>query len=313
MIDEVMTESGITKPELTAIAVGRGPGPFTGLRVGLVTARTLALALGLEVHGVTSLDAVALQAVDAGIATVGTDFIVATDARRREVYWARYHATETSSGLWAVPVTQPDVSRPHELPLNNLPCAGRGPSSTPTACRLRPSKPLRHCVTRPQKRSHALRWPRQLTDVDRVTLSRCTSAAPTQRNRGEPRAFSPDAPAPGRRDRPNRGHARPLGRDDVPDALVARGAGPPAGGAALHARHVVAGDVLVGTGCAATLVHGRHDRGRRGPRLLRPRGVRRRRRRADHRRSPRRPRPRPRTAAAHDTGRPSTPSRVRPR
>ncbi len=126
MIDEVMTESGITKPELTAIAVGRGPGPFTGLRVGLVTARTLALALGLEVHGVTSLDAVALQAVDAGIATVGTDFIVATDARRREVYWARYHATETSSGLWAVPVTQPDVSRPHELPLNNLPCAGRG-------------------------------------------------------------------------------------------------------------------------------------------------------------------------------------------
>ena len=126
MIDEVLTESGVDRRELTMIAVGRGPGPFTGLRVGLVTARTLALALGVEVHGVTSLDALALQALDAGIATAGTEFVVATDARRREVYWARYQASETPNGLWPIPVTQPEVSRPHELTLDGLPCAGRG-------------------------------------------------------------------------------------------------------------------------------------------------------------------------------------------
>lgn len=146
MIDEVLTQSGVERRALTAIAVGRGPGPFTGLRVGLVTARTLALALGLEVRGVTSLDALALQALDAGIATAGTDFVVATDARRREVYWARYRTMDTAHGLWPEPVTRPQVSRPHEIALNGLVCAGRGtllypdalpPSSVETVAALR--------------------------------------------------------------------------------------------------------------------------------------------------------------------------------
>ncbi|MCW2713307.1 MAG: peptidase glycoprotease [Frankiales bacterium] len=65
---------------LTAIVVGTGPGPFTGLRVGLVTAAALADALGIPAYGVCSLDAVA---------PVGHVAVV-TDARRREVYWARY-------------------------------------------------------------------------------------------------------------------------------------------------------------------------------------------------------------------------------
>jgi tRNA threonylcarbamoyl adenosine modification protein YeaZ len=68
--------------DLEAIVVGSGPGPFTGLRVGMATAAAYGHALGLPVHGVCSLDAI-------GIHTTG-DVLVVTDARRREVYWARY-------------------------------------------------------------------------------------------------------------------------------------------------------------------------------------------------------------------------------
>jgi tRNA threonylcarbamoyladenosine biosynthesis protein TsaB len=88
LIERVMSEAGIVRQDLTAIAVGVGPGPFTGLRVGLVTARTLGLVLDLPVYGVCSLDVLALEAVDTG--TVQGDFVVATDARRREVYLAWY-------------------------------------------------------------------------------------------------------------------------------------------------------------------------------------------------------------------------------
>ncbi|NUU18110.1 tRNA (adenosine(37)-N6)-threonylcarbamoyltransferase complex dimerization subunit type 1 TsaB [Cellulomonas humilata] len=92
MIADVLAEAGVDRRELTAVVVGTGPAPFTGLRVGLVTARTLALALGIPVHGVPSLDAVALQASRA--LPPGTDVLVVTDARRREVYWALYRLVE---------------------------------------------------------------------------------------------------------------------------------------------------------------------------------------------------------------------------
>ena len=89
-IDAVLTEGGAGRLDITAVAAGTGPGPYTGLRAGLVTARVLGSALSVPVYGVCTLDVIA---ADAAAAAGGREFIVATDARRREVYWARYDAS----------------------------------------------------------------------------------------------------------------------------------------------------------------------------------------------------------------------------
>jgi tRNA threonylcarbamoyladenosine biosynthesis protein TsaB len=86
MIAKVMADVGASRGDLTAVAVGVGPGPYTGLRVGLMTARVLGSVLGLPVPGVCSLDVIA------ACVPPGQEFLVATDARRKEVYWARYDA-----------------------------------------------------------------------------------------------------------------------------------------------------------------------------------------------------------------------------
>lgn len=87
MIGRVLGAAGAARTDLTAIAVGTGPGPYTGLRAGLVTARVLGSALDVPVLGVCTLDVMARQAAPAAS---GREFVVAADARRKEVYWARY-------------------------------------------------------------------------------------------------------------------------------------------------------------------------------------------------------------------------------
>lgn len=116
-IERVLDRAGAISRDVTAVAVGVGPGPFTGLRVGLVTARTLAFALDVPVYGVCTLDVLAAEAVDAGM----EDFLVATDARRKEVYLARYAGGVRTGG--------PEVGRPRELATalaTDLPVVGRG-------------------------------------------------------------------------------------------------------------------------------------------------------------------------------------------
>jgi tRNA threonylcarbamoyladenosine biosynthesis protein TsaB len=114
LITAVLSDAGIERTELTAVVAGTGPAPFTGLRVGLVTARTLALTLGVPVLGVPSLDALAAQAVsDLGLGA-GAEILATSDARRKEVYWARYRVV-AHEGPHGVPVVErlagPDVDR----------------------------------------------------------------------------------------------------------------------------------------------------------------------------------------------------------
>lgn len=133
LVRDVLAESGHTVGEISQIAVGTGPGPFTGLRVGLVTARVMGHALGVPVGGVSSLDALAHRAwlAHPGLA----DLVVATDARRKEVYWARYQAPNPAEEAAELRRrTEPDVVRPADLPdLRSLPCVGRGPLLYPEA------------------------------------------------------------------------------------------------------------------------------------------------------------------------------------
>ena len=75
----VLAEAGVRTADLDGLVVGLGPGPFTSLRVGVVTAAAMAQVASLPVSGVCSLDAIGSGAR-----------VVVTDARRREVYWARY-------------------------------------------------------------------------------------------------------------------------------------------------------------------------------------------------------------------------------
>ncbi|PQZ96057.1 tRNA (adenosine(37)-N6)-threonylcarbamoyltransferase complex dimerization subunit type 1 TsaB [Arthrobacter sp. MYb227] len=113
-IQMLLNEATLDGKNLAGIAVGVGPGPFTGLRVGLATARTLSFVWGVPLHGVMSLDAICFDAVRSG---VESDFIVAIDARRKEVYWARYDVTGAL-------LDGPNVTVVEELPA--LPVYGSG-------------------------------------------------------------------------------------------------------------------------------------------------------------------------------------------
>ncbi|MEJ7706528.1 MAG: tRNA (adenosine(37)-N6)-threonylcarbamoyltransferase complex dimerization subunit type 1 TsaB [Nocardioidaceae bacterium] len=112
-IAKVLELAGLTPADVSQLAVGVGPGPFTGLRVGIVTARTMGAVLDVDVVGVCTLDVVA-----AAVDVAGT-FLVATDARRKEVYWARY-ACPTRR------ITEASVAKAADIRTDE-PVAGHGP------------------------------------------------------------------------------------------------------------------------------------------------------------------------------------------
>jgi tRNA threonylcarbamoyladenosine biosynthesis protein TsaB len=118
-IDAMLSEAGVSGADVDALVVGVGPGPFTGLRSGIATARTLAFVWGKPLHGLMSLDAVALEVAESTAAV--PEFLVVTDARRKEVYWARYSLADGQ-----LPLLQdgPHVGFAADLP--DLPAFGAG-------------------------------------------------------------------------------------------------------------------------------------------------------------------------------------------
>lgn len=94
LIERCLTDARVTAREVTAVAVGMGPGPFTGLRVGIAAANTFALALGVPVRRVVSHDAIALDRF--GDASEQGPLLVTTDARRRERYFSAYSGVDAA-------------------------------------------------------------------------------------------------------------------------------------------------------------------------------------------------------------------------
>lgn len=102
---EVLDEAGITGADVTGVVAGMGPGPFTGLRVGIAAARTFAAARGVPFLPLVSHDAVAADQRASGRAGA---FVVLTDARRREVYWSAYDEASAR-------VAGPGLAKPDDL------------------------------------------------------------------------------------------------------------------------------------------------------------------------------------------------------
>lgn len=113
-IDALLASSGCSYAALDAVVVGCGPGPFTGLRVGMSTAQALADALRIPVYGVCSHDAVAWELQSGG---VRGSVLVATDARRKEIYYSTFILTD--EGIERT--YGPDVIKPEELLLEQAP------------------------------------------------------------------------------------------------------------------------------------------------------------------------------------------------
>ena len=96
MLDAVLAEAGLTIAQLDAIAVGRGPGAFTGLRIAISIAQGIAFAADLPVAPISTLAALALRAVrDSGRSHIAT----ALDARMGEVYWGVYRTADGAVDL----------------------------------------------------------------------------------------------------------------------------------------------------------------------------------------------------------------------
>jgi tRNA threonylcarbamoyl adenosine modification protein YeaZ len=108
LIAAALADAGVTPADLTGVAAGMGPGPFTGLRVGVVAARTFAFGAGLPLLPVVSHDAIAVGAHIAG------PVMVTTDARRRERYWSAYAGLDDDR--LPMRTSGPALAKPDDLP-----------------------------------------------------------------------------------------------------------------------------------------------------------------------------------------------------
>jgi tRNA threonylcarbamoyladenosine biosynthesis protein TsaB len=109
----VLADAGVTPGDLSGVAAGMGPGPFTGLRVGIAAARTFALGIDRPLLPVVSHDAIAFAWYREG----GSGrLLVTTDARRRETYWSRYDGVD-AHGL-PVRSAGPGLARPDDVPVD---------------------------------------------------------------------------------------------------------------------------------------------------------------------------------------------------
>jgi tRNA threonylcarbamoyl adenosine modification protein YeaZ len=104
LIKQVIKDSGLMLQELGGIVCGIGPGPFTGLRVGIISAQSISFALNIPVFGICSHDAIAFEYAQKN---PNQDVTVITDARRKEVYWTRYQGIKR--------ITTPIVSKLEEV------------------------------------------------------------------------------------------------------------------------------------------------------------------------------------------------------
>jgi tRNA threonylcarbamoyl adenosine modification protein YeaZ len=110
LISQCLVEAGIEVTDLSGVAAGMGPGPFTGLRVGIAAAQAFALGAARPVVRVVSHDAIAFGHYAAG---GSGPLLVVTDARRKEVYWSAYRGADSVS----LPerAAAPGLARPEEL------------------------------------------------------------------------------------------------------------------------------------------------------------------------------------------------------
>lgn len=106
-IHDCLVESGVAVSALSGIVAGMGPGPFTGLRVGIAAARVFAIGAGAPVIPMVSHDAIAFGHTE--------PVVVVTDARRREVYWSSYAAPDEND--LPVRIAGPELSRPDAVPV----------------------------------------------------------------------------------------------------------------------------------------------------------------------------------------------------
>lgn len=165
LIADLLASTDSDRASINAVGVGTGPGPFTGLRVGLVTAAALSDALRIPAYQVCSLDV---------LARGRGEVLVTTDARRREVYWAAYDAAGAR-------VAGPAVARPGEVPVNGRRIVGPATTLYPD---LLPGEPA---------------WPRA-ADLAALVAAKADRGDPgeplTPRYLRRPDAVPPGAPKP---------------------------------------------------------------------------------------------------------------------